>query len=103
MSTVWSRVVPPAPYVTETYAGSSSFRSSSALRRFSSPSGVFGGKNSNEKTGWSSASICSIRIALRVKQLDVEPYRDLAFAVQVVVHVDRVVFPIGTGDCQCHR
>jgi hypothetical protein len=37
--------------VTDTKSGSSPRRSTSALFRFSAPTGVFGGKNSNENSG----------------------------------------------------
>ena len=62
ISSVRPWVEPPAPYVTEAKSGSSGRRASSELRSVSSPAGVFGGKNSNEKTGSSAlARISSIR------------------------------------------
>ena len=64
MSIVFERVDPPAPHVTETNAGSSERSSCSALKSCSYPSGVFGGKNSKEKTGSSlEAMISSMRMA----------------------------------------
>ena len=48
MSTVRSRVPPPAPYVTETKVGRSGSSSRIACQRLRAPSSVFGGKNSNE-------------------------------------------------------
>ena len=62
-STVRSRVDPPAPYVTETKSGCSEDRVRNVPRRVASPSSVFGGKNSKEKTGSSFvAMISSIRM-----------------------------------------
>src|SRR2546425_6581001 len=46
VSSVPSRVEPPAPNVTEQNAGLSSASDRRAARSFSTPSGVFGGKNS---------------------------------------------------------
>src|SRR6266536_1634243 len=51
MSRVSTRVVPPAPYVTETYVGWSGARSAIVSYRRRSASGVLGGKNSNETVG----------------------------------------------------
>src|SRR6266511_3810237 len=48
MSCVRSRVVPPAPYVTDTYEGASGSSSWSVRSSVASASSVFGGKNSNE-------------------------------------------------------
>src|SRR4051812_42348390 len=100
---VRSRVEPPAPYVTDTKAGSSCFRTCAARHRFSSPSSVFGGKNSNEKTGRRSSRISSIRIlkgyargsGFLVRQQDVEVRRELRVPVHRVLDVDRVVLPVG--------
>jgi hypothetical protein len=50
-ATVVSRVEPPAPYVIETNDGRSGSSSRIARHNSRSPSGVFGGKNSNEKVG----------------------------------------------------
>jgi hypothetical protein len=49
MSCVRSRVVPPAPYVTDTYEGARDSSSTSVVRSVCSISGVRGGKNSKEK------------------------------------------------------
>ena len=43
---VLSRVAPPAPWVTEKYAGDNSASCVRTVRSFSTPSGVRGGKNS---------------------------------------------------------
>src|SRR5260370_182859 len=51
-SMVRSRVLPPAPYVTDTKPGSSERKSSSLSQSWLSPAAVFGGKNSNEKHGF---------------------------------------------------
>src|ERR1044071_5406306 len=48
---VLSRVLPPAPYVTETKLGCRSCSPRIVSRRDWSPASVFGGKNSNEKHG----------------------------------------------------
>src|SRR5713101_6264302 len=48
---VRSRVVPPAPYVTDTYEGASGSSSASVRSRTRSISSVRGGPNSNEKLG----------------------------------------------------
>src|SRR5262245_63220883 len=50
-STVLLRVDPPAPQVTDTKSGSKGFRSRIVWKSCSKPCGVFGGKNSKEKTG----------------------------------------------------
>ena len=50
-STVLRRVEPPAPQVTDTNAGDSSFSSAIARNSESKPASVLGGKNSNEITG----------------------------------------------------
>src|SRR5262245_63961069 len=50
-STVLRRVEPPAPQVTETNDGESSFSSAIARNSGSKPASVLGGKNSNEMTG----------------------------------------------------
>src|SRR3954447_15004592 len=100
---VRSRVEPPAPYVTDTNDGSSCFSSCAARQRFSMPSSVFGGKNSNEKTGFRASRISSIRMrggyarapVLLLGRDDVEVGGDLLLAVQPVLHVDRVVLSIG--------
>src|SRR3954451_19786491 len=62
ISTVPSRVAPPAPYVTETKEGSSGFRASTVSNSSSTFSGVFGGKNSIEKTGSGPPRISSMRM-----------------------------------------
>src|SRR4051794_7190831 len=62
ISTVPSRVAPPAPYVTETKEGSSGFRASTVSNSSLTFSGVFGGKNSIEKTGSGPPRISSIRM-----------------------------------------
>src|SRR3954452_5726098 len=51
MLTVVSLVETPAPYVMETKLGRSDSSSRSACQSVRSPSGVFGGKNSNENVG----------------------------------------------------
>ena len=51
MASVRSRVVPPAPQVTETNAGPSAASSSIADQNASSASTLRGGKNSNETDG----------------------------------------------------
>ena len=48
VESVFSRVAPPAPYVTLKYLGLSSMSCCVTARSFTSPSGVFGGKNSKE-------------------------------------------------------
>ena len=48
MCTVRSRVVPPAPYVTDTKVGCSGSSSRSAVHSCRSPASSLGGKNSNE-------------------------------------------------------
>src|SRR4029077_19478623 len=48
-SRVFSRVLPPAPYVTEQKPGLSLLMISISLKRFSSPFSVFGGKNSTDR------------------------------------------------------
>src|SRR5262249_6150918 len=48
---VVSRVEPPAPYVMDTNDGRSDSSSRTASHSWRCPSGVFGGKNSNEKVG----------------------------------------------------
>src|SRR5690242_18966058 len=55
---VLSRVDPPAPSVTETYAGCRSARSPMVRSSVTMPASVFGGKNSNEKAGlgWTKTS-----------------------------------------------
>jgi len=50
-STVFERVDPPAPIVTETKPGFSSFSSSIVRKSERKPASVFGGKNSKETTG----------------------------------------------------
>src|SRR5215471_1343445 len=47
-SIVFSRVLPPAPYVTEQKPGLSLLMFSISLKRLSSPFSVFGGKNSTD-------------------------------------------------------
>src|SRR4051794_41942813 len=67
------------------------------------PSSVFGGKNSNEKTGLRSSRISSIRMpegyarapVLLLGRDDVEIGGELRLAVQRVLHVDRVVLAVG--------
>ena len=54
------RVAPPAPYVTEKYAGSSSRSTSTVSNRVARPSSVFGGKYSTEKQG---------RVVLRISSM----------------------------------
>ncbi|EQA55523.1 hypothetical protein LEP1GSC052_0477 [Leptospira kmetyi serovar Malaysia str. Bejo-Iso9] len=49
--TVLSLVEPPAPYVTVTKSGFKRDSSFTVSINLASPSGVFGGKNSNEYTG----------------------------------------------------
>src|SRR5215210_1627448 len=66
ISTVPSRVDPPAPYVTDTKSGSSSRSDLAVANRASTWAGSRGGKNSTEKTGRLRASISSIRIWRRV-------------------------------------
>src|SRR3954452_1745469 len=68
ISIVLFAVLPPAPYVTDTKTGRSERSSPTASNRFRRPSSVFGGKNSNEKTGrccWASSS--SMRTPRRVE------------------------------------
>src|SRR5687767_5878125 len=48
---VRSRLEPPAPYVTDTNAGSSGSRRRMARHSSASPASSFGGKNSTENTG----------------------------------------------------
>ncbi len=48
MCTVRSRVVPPAPYVTDTNVGCSGSSSRSAVHSWRSPASSLGGKNSKE-------------------------------------------------------
>jgi hypothetical protein len=50
-SIVRSRLDPPAPYVTDTKAGSSTRSASIVSMSFATPASVFGGKNSNEMKG----------------------------------------------------
>src|SRR5687768_5719908 len=60
-STVRSRVLPPAPYVTETYVGLSSWSAATVsinCPRFS----CLGGKNSKEKAGRPEVSSSRMRI-----------------------------------------
>jgi hypothetical protein len=64
MSWVRPRVEPPAPYVIETNEGPSHARLRMAARSFSSPSGVWGGKNSNDAVG-RSASRSWMRVTAR--------------------------------------
>ncbi|SKZ03313.1 Uncharacterised protein [Mycobacteroides abscessus subsp. abscessus] len=49
MRTVRSRVLPPAPYVSDTNAGLSRSKTRTARHRRASPSASFGGRNSTEK------------------------------------------------------
>jgi hypothetical protein len=51
--------------VTETNDGSSGFRASTVSNSVSTPSGVRGGKNSNENTGLPAARIASMRMVGR--------------------------------------
>src|SRR5215210_4979323 len=97
---VRSRVEPPAPYVTDTKAGSSCFSSEAARHRFSIPSSDFGGKNSNEKTGLRCSRISSMRMRegyaraprlLLGRRHDVEVDGQLLPAVQRVLDVHGVV------------
>src|SRR5215210_6555391 len=101
---VRSRVEPPAPYVTDTNAGSSCFSSDAARQRLSMPSSDFGGKNSNEKTGRRSSRISSIRILkgyaaapsfLLGGRDDVEVDREPLLPALPVLDVDRVVLAVG--------
>src|SRR4051794_34441692 len=100
---VRSRVEPPAPYVTDTNDGSSCLSSCAARQRFSMPSSVFGGKNSNEKKGFRSSRISSIRMpegyarapVLLLGRDDVEVGGELRLAVQRVLHIHRVVLAVG--------
>ena len=62
MSIVFSRVLPPAPYVTDTKLGSSSRSLAIVRSRACSPASVLGGKNSNEKTGSPRPNSSSTRI-----------------------------------------
>src|ERR1700688_1848603 len=63
---VRSRVLPPAPYVTDTKRGASGSRRLTARHSVSSLSGGFGGKNSNETTnGLGSDRGINKRIPLR--------------------------------------
>src|SRR4051794_22094232 len=72
------------------------------------PSSVFGGKNSNEKTGRRSSRISSIRMregyarapVLLLGRDDVEVGRELRLAVQRVLHVHRVVLAIGAEEAE---
>src|SRR5215208_3533412 len=68
ISTVPSRVAPPAPYVTDTKSGASGFNASTVSNSSSTFSGVFGGKNSIEKTGSGSGRISSMRICGMVER-----------------------------------
>src|SRR6185312_3269844 len=61
-STLRVRVEPPAPYVTETKAGSNGRSVSIVRMSAASPSSVFGGKNSKENTGCPDASRSVMRI-----------------------------------------
>src|SRR4051812_18167173 len=108
---VRSRVEPPAPYVTDTNAGSSCLSSWAARHRFSMPSSVFGGKNSNEKTGRRSSRISSMRMregyarapVLLLGRHDVEVGGDLRLAAERVLHVDRVVLAVGAEQAEEDR
>src|SRR3954462_5760049 len=60
ISTVRSRVLPPAPYVTETKVGCSTSSRRIACQRFRAPCSVLGGKNSKENVGSPAASISRI-------------------------------------------
>ena len=51
ISSVRPRVDPPAPQVTLTKEGPSGLSARTASKRASTPASVFGGKNSNEKSG----------------------------------------------------
>src|SRR3954451_1083273 len=72
------------------------------------PSSVFGGKNSNEKTGLRSSRISSMRMrkgyarapVLLLGRHDVEVGGELRVAVQGVLNVDRVVLPVGAEQTQ---
>src|SRR3954454_9586811 len=72
------------------------------------PSSVFGGKNSNEKTGLRSSRISSIRMregyarapVLLLGRDDVEVGGDLLLPAQRVLHVDRVVLAVGTEQAE---
>src|SRR3954449_6563244 len=72
------------------------------------PSSVFGGKNSNEKTGLRSSRISSIRLregdarapVLLLRRDDVEVGGDLRPAGQRVLHVDRVVLAVGAEQAE---
>src|SRR5919206_4955443 len=69
ISIVLFAVVPPAPYVTDTKSGRSERSSPTASNRLRRPSSVFGGKNSNEKTGrCCCASSSSMRTSRRVER-----------------------------------
>ena len=50
-STVLERVVPPAPYVTETKPGAEDFNLAIVSYNVAKPSEFLGGKNSKEKMG----------------------------------------------------
>src|SRR3954447_7164051 len=68
ISIVLFAVLPPAPYVTDTKSGRSERSSPTASNRLRRPSSVFGGKNSNEKTGrCCCASSSSMRTSRRVE------------------------------------
>src|SRR3954468_11827780 len=72
------------------------------------PSSVFGGKNSNEKTGFRSSRISSIRMregyarapVLLLGRDDVEVGGDLRPAGQRVLDVDRVVLAVGAEQAE---
>ena len=61
-SIVFVRVLPPAPYVTETNAGFQVFKLSIALNNLLKPSSSLGGKNSNENAGLTCSKISLIFI-----------------------------------------
>src|SRR5205085_10695876 len=96
-------------HATDTKAGSSCVRTFAVFQRFSSPSMVFGGKNSNEKTGRRSSRISSIRILkgyarasgfLVARRNDVEIRGELRLPVHSVLHVHRVVLPVGAEQAE---
>src|SRR3954470_12199225 len=75
---VRSRLEPPAPYVTETKAGSRGSRSRMVRQRVASPSSSLGGQNSAENVGtprW----IRSVTVAIR------RPYGDTVSARRSLV------------------
>src|SRR5436853_7491219 len=93
----------------DTKEGSSCFRTCAALHRFCSPSSVFGGKNSNEKTGRRSSRISSMRILegyarasafLVGGRHDVEIGGQLRSAADRVLHVHRVVLAVGAEQAE---